>query len=166
MSIFDSTTEAPLPKTRDAKRIALFYAGVLLIMAVAQLFTFDTFLTLVTGFGFPGGVQYAHFLAAFLIVCEVFALPFLLRMRLSVAFRWVSMVFGWLAAVIWIKITVWLVVQDGVTDNVGFLGTVAPTMPGWWAIFMAIVFGILAGWASWGLWPRRSGTKEVSKRKK
>ena len=158
MNILVHATKAPMPKTRDAKRIAIFYAGILLVMAVAQLFTFDTFLVFFADFGLPGGTQFAYFL----VTTEVFALPFLLRMSVSPAFRWVSMVCGWLAAGIWLGITVWLSSHDGMVNSVGFLGTVVDIIPGAWAVFMSIAFVLLAAWASWGMWP---GKQESRKRK-
>lgn len=153
MRIFAQLTAPPVPKTKDTKHIALFYAGLLAIMAVTQLFTFESFLILVTTFDLPGGIQFAHFLTASLIVAEVFALPFLLRMQLSTAFRWVSMVCGWLVAIIWTTLTIWLVVQNNGVANVGFVGTIVDVVPGWWTIFMGIAFGLFATWASWGMWP-------------
>lgn len=166
MSILRTPTPAPVPKTKDVKRIATFYAAILVIMAVAQLFTFESFLQLVVSFDLPGGPQVAYYTAASLIVVEVFALPFLLRMPLSPAFRWVSLVCGWLVAVKWLIVTVWLAVQDNAVSTIGFLGTVVDMMPGWWAIFISITFGILAGWASWGMWPRHTGKRRRFSRKK
>ena len=131
----------------------MFYAGVLAIMATAQLYSFDQFLELVETFGFPGGVSGAYFLGAFLVTCEVLALPFLLRMPLSPAFRWVSMVLGWVAAAIWIKVTIWLVLQPALTTNVGFLGTAVDILPSWWAVCMSLALAVLATWSAWGLWP-------------
>jgi hypothetical protein len=161
MSIFPQTTPAPAPKTKNVEKIAIFYAVILVIMAVAQLFTFDEFLKLVTSFKFPGGIWYAHFIAEFLIVAEVFALPFLLRMPLSTTFRWFSMILGWFVALIWANITIWLVVQDSGVTNVGFLGTAVALIPGWWAIFISVALGILAAWASWGMWPHQRIAKRV-----
>ena len=163
MSIFVQTTPALTPKTKNAKRIATLYAAILVVMGVAQLFSFDQFLKLVASFDFPGGARYAYFTTSFLVVAEVFALPFLLRMPLSPAFRWLSMVLGWLAALIWTQLTVWLLVQDSFANNVGFLGTVVNLMPGWWAIFFSIGLGILAAWASWGLWPVQLSNKKPTK---
>jgi hypothetical protein len=163
MSILRTPTPAPVTKTKDVKRIATFYAAILVIMAVAQLFTFESFLQLVVSFDLPGDIRGAYFTAALIIIVEVFALPFLLRMPLSSAFRWVSMVCGWLVALLWLFVTVWLAVQDDAVSTVGFLGTVIDMMPGWWAIFISITFGILVGWASWGMWPRQ--TKEHRKKK-
>jgi len=159
MSMFPITTPAPVQKTKDVTRIATFYAGVILVMVVAQLFTFDTFTVLFNSFDFTFGPQYPAFLSALLVISEVFALPFLLRMAMSPAFRWVSMVCGWLVAAIWFKITVWLVFTDSLVSNVGFLGAVFDTMPGWWAIFISVLFGILAAWSSWGMWPRQRSAK-------
>lgn len=163
MSIFPHTTPAPTPKTKDASKIAIVYAVILVVLVVAQLFTFDDFLSLVGDFGFPGGIRYAHFIAALLVASEVFALPFLLRMQLSPAFRWFSMILGWLVAIIWTKISIWLVIHEGIANNVGFLGTVVSLQPGWWAIFISIALGVLAAWASWGMWPYRRNAKRVTK---
>ena len=161
MSILPYVTPAPTPKTKDVSRIATFYAGIILVMVVAQLFTFESFVLLFRDFGFPFGPQYPVFLSAFLVICEVFALPFLLRMPLSPAFRWVSIVCGWLVAALWFKITVWVVFSETLFNNVGFIGTVVDTMPGWWAIFMSLAFGILAAWSTWGMWPgKRSAQRK------
>lgn len=155
MSFFRKPTPALKPKTSDVKKIAIFYAILLVILVVSQLFTFDRFLELLSTFGFPFGDQFAYFVGAFVGFVEILALPFLLRLPLSPAFRWVSMVSGWLVALVWLKITLWVVITEPLVSNVGFLGGVIDLMPGWWAIFIASAFGILAGWASWGMWPKR-----------
>lgn len=161
MTILAHTTPAPVPKTKNVQRIATLFAVILVIMAVAQLYSFDEFLKLVTSFNLPGGVRSAHFITAFLVVAEVFALPFLLRMSLSPAFRWLSMVLGWLVALIWTGLTIWLVVQDSFVNNVGFLGTVVNLMPGWWAVFTSAALGFLATWVALGMWPAQNGAKRV-----
>ncbi|MBX9704985.1 MAG: hypothetical protein K5Q00_01925 [Gammaproteobacteria bacterium] len=153
MSFLPKPTPAVLPKTTDAKRIAIFYAVLLTGLAVAQLFSFEHFLQLLTTFGFPFGGQFANFLGAFIVAAEVFSLPFLLRMPLSTAFRWFSMLCGWVVAAAWFTISLWLVIADSPVANIGYLGTVIDLMPGWWAIFIAIALGILTIWASWGMWP-------------
>lgn len=163
MSIFPHVTPAPVPKTNNIQKIAIFYAVIIVIMVVAQLFTFDAFLKLVTSFDFPGGIRFAHFTAAFLTVAEVFALPFLLRMSLSIAFRWFSMILGWLVALIWVSITIWVMFQDSFANNIGFLGTVVNLTPGWWAILLSVGFCVLAMWVSWGMWPGHVAPKRVAK---
>ena len=164
MSFLPTPTLAPVPKTKDSKRIALFYAIILVVMVVAQLFTYEKFLELMVGFGFPVGVQGTYFITAVLVSAEVFALPFLLRMPLSRAFRWVSMVAGWIVALLWVKLSFWIVFSDVATDTIGFLGTVVGLMPGWWAIFVSVSFAILAAWASWGMWPYAKAGARKTKR--
>lgn len=166
MTFFVQPTFAPVPKTKDAQRIALMYAGILVVMVVAQLFTFEHFLVLMTSFGFPGEAAYGYFWTAFLVTAEVLALPFLLRMPLSPAFRWVSIVSGWAAAAIWLKITILLVVLGGAITNVGFLGTVVDLVPGVWAILVSLVFVVCAVWATWGMWPRQKSAKTMHAGKK
>lgn len=153
MSFLPNPTSAPKPRTKDSNRIAIFYAILLLVLVVPQLFTFDKFLPLLDSFNMPGGTRLAYFLGALLVSAEVFALPFLLRMPVSGAFRWFSMFCGWLVAAIWIKISFFIIFTDAPIDNVGYLGTLVKLTPGWWALFLSFAFAILAIWASWGLWP-------------
>lgn len=153
MSVFVKTTAAPAPKTDRVKVIAMLYAILLVGMALAQLYSFDEFIELFVGFNFPLTDTLVYLVAPLLIVCEVFALPFLLRMRLSPAFRVVSMACGWLVALKWFLISLWVVTTAQPVETVGFLGTVGSLTPGWWAVLFSVSLGILAAWASWGMWP-------------
>lgn len=153
MSIFVTATAPPILKTERVKHISLLYAVLLVVMAVAQLYTFDTFIELVANFNLPLGEAFAFAIAPLLVVFEVFALPFLLRMKLSPAFRVVSMVCGWLVALMWLFISLWLVTTYQPVETVGFLGTVGTLAPGWWAVLISASFGVLAFWTSWGMWP-------------
>jgi hypothetical protein len=153
MSILAKPTAAPKPRSKDAPLIAMSFAVILGVMAVTQLFTFDQFLELLSTFAVPFSGEVTYLMGAVIVVTEIFALPFLFRMPLSKAFRWVSMVCGWLATIIWVKLTLWLVITEPLVNNVGFFGTLVGLLPGWWAVMVAVALAILAGWASWGLWP-------------
>lgn len=153
MKTFVQPTAAPKPKTDAVKQMSLFYAALLVIMAVAQLFTFEKFLTLIISFQLPISVLAVCALTPIIVACEVFALPFLLRMTVSPAFRGLSMLCSWLVPVIWVSISTSLVLSNSTVDTVGFLGTAVKLVPGWWAVFISILFGIMAAWASWGMWP-------------
>jgi hypothetical protein len=159
MSFFVTTTPAPIPRSKDVKTVATFYGVLVTVMLVAQLFTFEKFLQLLIDYDLPGGEVIAYLTAALIVVVELLALPFLLRMSLSPAFRWVSMVAGWLVALVWLKLTLWQVITQPLTETVGFLGTVVDTMPGWWAVCLSASFGVLAAWASWGMWPKKRSRK-------
>ena len=155
MKTFVQPTPAPKPKTEAVKQISLFYAAFLVVMIVAQLFTFEKFLELIIAFNLPVSVVTVASLAPIIVTCELFALPFLLRMTVSPAFRFVSMVLGWLVSLLWLGITIWLVTSGSTVATVGFLGTAINLIPGWWAVFISVLFGIMAVWASWGMWPLR-----------
>jgi hypothetical protein len=153
MSILVKALPAAKPRTDNAKKISLLYAAILVVFVVAQLFTFDEFLALILSFNLPLNDTWAYALAPILVAAELFALPFLLRMKLSVAFRWLSMLLGWLVPIIWFFISIWVVTMQPEAETVGFLGTVVNLVPGWWAVLASFALGILAAWASWGLWP-------------
>lgn len=144
----------PPPKTKESKQAALAYAGVLTVMVVAQLFSFEKFIPLIESFGLPDGVS-GRVIAVALVVSSVLALPFLLRMKVSVAMRYLSMAAGWVVALMWVVLTVWVNISGVVVDNMGLLGASVGLLPGWWAVFVAAGMGILSAWASWGLWPAR-----------
>lgn len=163
MSIFAKTTPAPAAKSKDVVKISIFYAAILTIFALAQLFTFETFLELFGDFDLPGGVAGGYALATVLVTLEVFAIPFLLRMRLSPAFRWFSAFAGVAVAVIWLYVSMWVVLHDTPVVTIGFLGTVVSMMPGWWAVVKSLALGVLAAWALWGMWPLPA--KKVKKKR-
>jgi len=153
MSIFVKSTPANRPKTKNAPTIALLYAGILVVFVVAQLFSFEEFITIIDSYWLPGGIVTARVLSAVIVITEVFALPFLLRMRLSPAMRVVSMVCGWMVAAVWIKLTLWLMLTTNAVTTVGLLGDVVSLTPGWWSVMLSLSLGILAAWSSWGMWP-------------
>lgn len=155
--------EAEVPRIASAQSIAYLYAGILVVMAVAQLFTLDSFIGLLFDIHLGVGWQITALLAPLIITLEVFALPFLLRMTVSRAFRWVSMYCGWAVALVWMYVTVTIAASGVAVQTVGFLGTIGDLVPGWWAVSIGSLFGIMATWASVGLWP---GQRTHKKRKR
>ena len=159
MSMFVKATPAPSAKTSETKQVAILYAALLTIMAVTQLFTFEEFIELFPAFHLPLGEVLVYGLAPALVAAEVFALPFLLRMAVSPAFRFVSMFCGWFVAATWLFVSTWVAATRVDADTIGFLGTFASLSPGWWAVLISLALGVLAVWASWGLWPIRRAKK-------
>lgn len=161
MSIFVHATEARPPKTAHARTISFFYAAIIVAMTVAQLFSFEKFFPLFEELGMPGG----GLVSVLLVSCGVFALPFLLGMRLSPAARVVSMVLGWMLPLLWLYATVWLAREYAIVENVGFLGATVPVVGGWWSGMVPVALGLLAAWAAWGNWPfaRRQSIHKTAK---
>ena len=160
MSVLPTVTNAPSLKTGNIITISRLYCVILIVFAVTQLFSFSDFQLLVQSYWLPCGVPSASLLSGVIVIVEVFALPFLLRMKVSRLFRTVSMVLGWLVAVIWLIICLWLLLTVNAVTNIGFLGTVFSLTPGWWSVLVSLALVILAAWASWGMWPSsRTGKK-------
>lgn len=153
MSVFVVASCLKEPKTRESKLAAYLYAGLLTVFLLGQLFQFDQFMDLFGNIGFFGSEPFSKIAAAFLIVFELLAIPFLLGMRLSKAFRVLSMVLGWLAAFSWLAISLLLNLMPNSITNLGLLGTRIELFPGWWAVSFCSALVMLAAWSSWGLWP-------------
>src|SRR5690606_10599438 len=81
-------------------------AAVMLVFALLHLFRIDTFIPEL-GKALPGGDSFATFVCIAIVLMEVFALPFLLRMRLSVLASFISGLFGVVVPLIWLLITIW-----------------------------------------------------------
>lgn len=151
MSMFVSATESRAPKTKNSGMISLLYAAIIVILLVAQLFTYEDLPALIGGLGLLGGEACGPTTAVVLVVLELLALPFLLRMRLSPAFRVVSMAAGWLTAGTLLFLTIWETAVH--TSNSVLLGATVPLPVGAWNVCVSLALCVLAAWASWGLWP-------------
>lgn len=154
MSFTVQATNAKAPKTTNAGKVALLLAAILIILAIAQLFSFSKFSTAIDDMWLPGvSGPMAKLLAALVVTSEVFSVPFLLRMRLSPLMRLVSMLLGWLSVAWWLYVLVWQnVTTTALASNGLFGGTIALPV-GWWSVCFMLGVAVLAAWASWGLWP-------------
>ena len=154
MSFFVHATSARPPKTDTAGKVALLLAAILSILAIAQLFSFSKFSGAIYDMWLPGvDMVLAKLLAALVVIGEVFAVPFLLRMHLSPLMRLVSMVLGWLSIAWWLYVLVWENVTPMALANNGLFGGTIALPVGWWSVCFMLGVAVLAAWASWGLWP-------------
>lgn len=120
MKVFVSA-QAAKPASTSAQVAGIVYAGVLTLLALAQLYTFEKFIEILpSAVSSEGGVA-LYLLAPLIVVLEIFSLPYLLRLTVSPAFRFVSRVFGWLVPIFWVGIGI----LSGVAiENTGILGDV------------------------------------------
>lgn len=148
-----SAVEALKPRSDTAKIAAWAYAAVLVVMAIGQLYAFEKFIPLVAEYGLPGGDTTATLVAALVVVTEVFALPFLLRMRVSPLMRWVSLACSVAVASIWVKLSLWAYCTMVVIANSGMLGTKVTVPMGIVSLGLSVGLLVLALYCVWGLWP-------------
>jgi hypothetical protein len=153
MSVFVQATAAPRPKTKNIRTVGVALAGVFVLMAVAQLFTFEKFPETINAMWLPGGDSLSSVWAALITTLEVGAVPFLLAMRLSPLMRICSMVAGWLVIATWLIVTLLQNLGQNVVVNSGLLGATVKLPVGWWNVLFCVAIGVLAAWAAWGMWP-------------
>ena len=165
MSIFAKATPPPQPKTKNIVAISYLATGFIVIMVVAQLFTFENFPALIANLWLPGGEPTAKIVAALVVIAEVLSLPFLLSMTLSPLFRVVSMTAGWLVGLMWVVLSLWENLMAGAISASGIFGATIPLPVGWWSVFFSVALGILVIWTSWGMWPLMSRSKKRVVRK-
>jgi len=142
-------------------QIAYFYAFILMVFALAQLFTFDEFLQSINSLGAHIEPIVSNLLGVLIVVSEVFALPFLIDMKLSTPVRAIGRVFGVLAPLIWLKLSLWSVLTGITVKNLGILGDKFQLAPGWWAVALSIFLLAMAIWINFETnWlPRKTHNK-------
>lgn len=163
MNSLAQSTSAPTPKTKNVWYVSVALAAVFVVLAVAQLYSFEDFPETIASMGLPGGRVAADLYAALLVIGEVLAVPFLLAMRLSPAMRITSMISGWLILTGWLVIAAFINLTTNAITNSGVLGATIPVTPGWWMMCFFVALAIMAAWASWGMWPLQLRARSVSK---
>lgn len=142
------------PRNHTAKIAAWVYAGILVVMTLGQLFSFEKFIPLIRDYWLPGGEGTGTLVACLIVISQVFALPFLLRMPLSPLMRWFSLSCGVAAACLWLLLGTVAVVAENAMTNSGVLGMKIVVPSGAPQLLWAVGMSALAAWAAWGLWPR------------
>jgi hypothetical protein len=155
MSIFVQPTIATLPKKQIDWSLCLIQAGIIILIAVAQLFTFEKFPDVTTSLHLPMSQNFASILPSLIVTFEVFSLPSLLIMNISPLMRALSMLFNWLIAGIWLFIALWTTFTVNAITNVGLLGASVKLPAGWWFILFSLTFTLLVIYTCYVLWPFR-----------
>ncbi len=147
MSILARITNPKKPKNNYISIVSIILAAIFIIVSLGQLYLLDDFLNIVIGLNIPGGAGFATFLVCFVIVLEVFSLPFLLGMSLSIAMRFCSMVSSWLVMAIWLFLWCWAI------TCVKSLNTLGDWFISIWMLLPFTVVVALIALSSWGMWP-------------
>ena len=111
-------------------------AAILTVIALIQLFRIDTFLPILNEI-LPGGDVAASVAGVFIILSEIFAIPFALRMKLSPLAQLKSGALLVLAPLWWLLIDIWTI---GLAVNTGQLGEFVTVPSNVWVLLVNLVW--------------------------
>lgn len=163
MHFFVKATPAPQTQLRYVGFVGAYVAAFFATLAVSQLFAYETFPDVISSFGLPLNEIGVKFVAALIVILEVFSIPFLLRMKLSPLMRFVSLTCGWIVLAFWLVVGMWQNTIDFRIPNTGLFGSEIILPCGWWTISFVSVFIILMGYSTIGLWPHRRTRRRAKK---
>lgn len=132
-------------KHNVAYRRAFILGVIMLMLALAQLFTFEDFPAQIAAMRVPGNPVVPWLLAIVLPMLEIASLPYLLSMRLAPKQRRASMYGGLVACLLWVALTTWTTLSMGMAVESGLFGGTLATNSGWWSV----LFAVLLLWMYW-----------------
>lgn len=135
----------PKPRTHYASKIAWALAGIILVMTLLHLVRFDKLIPIID-IVLPGDMTWAVAFSCVVVTMEVFALPFLLRMKLSPLARVCGGLCAVLAPLAWTCLTIWAL---GDFTTTGQFSSYVDITPNWWLLIANYVW---LGASYWVLW--------------
>lgn len=146
------STDDLSPRTNTIFLLSNTLACFFILVALAQLFTYELFPPLVAELSIPGGDLVVGLISALLVTLEVGALPYLLGMRLSLAMRFTSMISGWIAISLLVCLSLWENLTHNAVNSIVFGATIQLSV-GWWITIILLAVGVVVGLVSWWKWP-------------
>ena len=123
------------------RRLALGIVVTFLI--ITQLFTFEKFVDITSGWYVAGGGIMAALLAGLLPLLELGSLPFLLSMDMSRGSRWVSQACLLAVSAAWFGMALWCFLAVPMSES-GLFGATLPLLNGWWTVAFTGLVGLAA----------------------
>lgn len=120
-------------------------AIIMIVFAVVHLFRVDTFVPELAK-ALDISRDTAGFAAGVIVCMEVFALPFLMRMKLSALAQYISGAFSVIVPLVWLLISIW---TSGVAVSTAQFGEFRYLESSWWLIAANSVW---LGYSLYTLW--------------
>ena len=121
------------------RRLALGIVVTFLI--ITQLFTFEKFADITSGWHVAGGGVVAALLAGVLPLLELGGLPFLLSMDMSRGSHWVSQACLLAVSAAWFGVALWCFLAVPMSES-GLFGATLPLLNGWWTVAFTGLLGV------------------------
>jgi hypothetical protein len=132
-------------------------AGVLALFAIIHLFRIDTLVSIINT-ALPGGTGAAGTFVVVIVLAEVFALPFMLRIKLSPLAHICSGFFAVLAPLMWTLLAIWSLSGD---FSIGELGGFIHVPAVWYVIVLNFIWLGFNFFALWTLGYNNLKVKDV-----
>ena len=121
------------------RRLALGIVVTFLI--ITQLFTFEKFADITSGWHVAGGGVVAALLAGLLPLLELGGLPFLLSMDMSRGSRRISPACLLAVSAAWFGVALWCFLAVPMSES-GLFGATLPLLNGWWTVAFTGLLGV------------------------
>ena len=121
------------------RRLALGIVVTFLI--ITQLFTFEKFVDITSGWYVAGGGIMAALLAGLLPLRELGSLPFLLSMDMSRGSRRISQACLLAVSAVWFGVALWCFLAVPMSES-GLFGATLPLLNGWWTVVFTGLLGV------------------------
>jgi len=139
--------DPPKLRVKHGPILGWIAAVILIVFALVHLFRIDTFvpeLSLALG----SSQTLTLWIASILVSMEVFALPFLMRMRLSLLAQYVSGAFAVSAPLVWLLIAIW---AFGTSSSTAQFGEFVSLPSNWTLIIANLVWLMFSYYTIWAL---------------
>ncbi len=121
------------------RRLALGIVVTFLI--ITQLFTFEKFADITSGWHVAGGGVVAALLAGVLPLLELGSLPFLLSMDMSRGSCRISQACLLVVSAVWFGVALWCFLAVPMSES-GLFGATLPLLNGWWTVAFTGLLGV------------------------
>lgn len=159
--IFPKAVKPPKLVKPYGPTLGYIAASILAIFAIIHLFRIDTLVPIIND-ALPGGTGAASTFVVVIVLAEVFALPFLLRMKLSPAAHIVSGFLVVLAPLLWTLLAIWSFGGDSSTGQLGEFVHVPAT---WYVVVLNFIWLGFNFFTLWALGYNNLKVKDVLRKK-
>lgn len=159
-SIFPKSVAPPKLVKNYGIQLGWIAAAISASFAVLHLFRIDTLIPIMNR-ALPGGDGVATTFVVIVILAEVFALPFLLRMKLSPLAHFKSGFLAVLAPLLWLLVTVWGL---GLDYSTGQFGQFITTVSSWPIVLANFAWLALSFFTLWTLGYNNLKIKDLLKK--
>ena len=156
-NIFPKAIKPPKPVKPYAPVLGYVASGIIVLLALIHLFRIDTLLPIVNKVLLNDSVAAGAFVIV-VILAEIFAIPFLMRIKLSPLAHIASGFLAILAPLMWSLLSIW---GFGLSYPIGELGQFVALKSTWWLVVLNLIWLSFNFFTLWTLGYNNLKVKDV-----